>query len=104
MRLPLGAWGASFVVLGCATASTLPPALSVAALKPRAAAELSCPEVYLSVAPLGDEKYAETGEPLYESVEGCSLSVVYVRTKDGYVLSKGARPKPSLEPDRVDVR
>ena len=90
--------------LGVACATAPPPADPIAALHAQAASDLSCPQSLLRITPLGDEMFGDTRQPLYQSVEGCSMHVVYMATKSGYVMSKGARPKPTLAPDHVDVR
>jgi hypothetical protein len=76
----------------------------IAALPALASSELSCPEAQLLIAPIGDQTFADTRQPLYQSVEGCSMNVIYVATKHGYVMSQGKRRTPSLAPDHVDVR
>lgn len=91
-----------WLVAACATAP--PPVDPLAALPAQASSELSCPRTLLRITPLGDETFESTRLPLYQSVEGCSMHVVYTATKSGYVLSKGNRSRPSLAPDHVDVR
>jgi hypothetical protein len=91
-----------WIVAACATAP--PPADPIAALHAQAASDLSCPQTLLRITPLSDETFGDTRQPLYQSVEGCSMHVVYMATKAGYVMSKGKRPAPSMAPDHVDVR
>jgi hypothetical protein len=102
MRLPRLLCGVPWLVAACATAQ--PPVDPIAALPALAASDLSCPRELLLITPVGDQTFAETRQPLYQIVQGCSLSVVYVATKHGYVLSQGNRKAPSLAPDHVDVR
>jgi hypothetical protein len=102
MRVPRASCLVPWLVAACATAQ--PPVDPIAALPAQAAADLSCPASLLRIAPLGDETFGETKQPLYQSVEGCSMHVIYTATKAGYVMSKGSRPKPAMAPDHVDVR
>jgi hypothetical protein len=102
MRLPRLMCVVPCLVAACATAP--PPADPIAAFHAQAASELSCPQEMLRFIPLGDETFGETRQPLHQSVEGCSMRVVYTATKDGYVMSKGNPHTPSLAPDHVDVR
>jgi hypothetical protein len=88
-------------LLACATAP--PPADPVAALRARAASDLSCPGHLLRIAPMGAETFGASRVPLYQDVEGCSMHVIYVATESGYVLS-APQMKPPKGPDHVDVR
>jgi len=90
------------LLLACATAP--PPADPVGALPAQAAKDLSCPANVLRIAPMGEEKFEGGPVPLYQSVEGCSMHVIYTATKTGYVLSSPQKGPPSLAPDHVDVR
>jgi hypothetical protein len=102
MRLPRLLCFVPWLVAACATTQT--PVDPIAALPARASADLSCPQNLLRITPVGEETFAETRQPLYQSVEGCSLSVIYVATKQGYVMSQGKPHMPSMAPDHVDVR
>jgi hypothetical protein len=102
MRLILLSCLVSSLVTGCAT--TQIPVDRVAELRTRAASDLSCPQELLRITPMGEELYEDTRQPLYQEVEGCSMHVIYTATKDGYVMSKGGHPPPSLAPNHVDVR
>ena|SRR5579862_1270578 len=102
MRLPRLLCVAPWLVAACATSQL--PVDPLAALQAQAASDLSCPPTLLRITPLGDETFGEARQPLYESVEGCSLSVIYVATKKGYVMSQGHHRAPSMAPDHVDVR
>ena len=102
MRVPRLWFGVPWLVVSCATAP--PPVDPVAALPTLAASDLSCPRELLVITPVGDQTFGDTRQPLYQSVEGCSWTVVYVATKQGYVMSQGKRRTPSLAPDHVDVR
>jgi hypothetical protein len=106
MRLPrlqcVVPWLVPWLVAACATAQA--PADPVAALHAKAASDLSCPQSLLLITPLGDETFAETRQPLYQSVAGCGMSVVYMATKTGYVMSQGNHRAPAMAPDHVDVR
>jgi hypothetical protein len=102
MRLARLFCSVPWLFAACATAP--PPVDPLAALPALAASDLSCPQHLLVIAPVGNQTFAETRQPLYESVEGCSMTVIYVATKQGYVLSRGGRRAPPLAPDHVDVR
>jgi hypothetical protein len=102
MRLPRTFCVVSWFVAACATSQ--PPADSMPALQARAASDLSCPQSLLRITPLGDQTFAETRQPLYLDVEGCSMHVVYMATKNGYVMSQGYHRAPAMAPDHVDVR
>jgi hypothetical protein len=91
-----------WLISGCATAP--PPADPIGALRARASSDLSCPQALLQITPLGDETFGETRQPLYQSVEGCSMHVSYIATSAGYVMKSGSRPPPAMAPDHVDVR
>ena len=91
-----------WLVAACATSQL--PVDPIAALQAQASSELSCPQTLLRITPMGDQTFGDARQPLYESVEGCGLSVVYVATKRGYVMSQGNHRTPSMAPDHVDVR
>lgn len=85
MRIPRVLWGVPLLFVACATAP--PPADPIAALRGQASSDLSCPATMLSISPMGDATFGDTRVPLYQEVQGCSMHVVYVATKEGYVLS-----------------
>jgi hypothetical protein len=102
MRPPRTLYVVPLLVAACATSR--PPADSIPALQARAASDLSCPQSLLRITPLGDQTFGEPRQPLYLDVEGCSMHVVYMATKNGYVMSQGYHRPPEMAPDHVDVR